>query len=146
MGIRINNDQVLGSWVGGLGWLPVVMHWTHAVVTLWTRSGGPIGDHDMWLCMCGMVVCRIPLGRVLMGIRGIGFWIWPHGCLCSPSMSVQNQNSLLVKRKNDNTLPGLGRGRLAHKSSHKIRSRPTDQQTKLETQIGHSDTMYVKTA
>ena len=30
----------------------------------------------------------------------------------------QNQNSLLVKRQNDNTSPGLGRGRLVP-SSHK---------------------------
>ena len=32
--------------------------------------------------------------------------------------SDQNQNSLLVKRQNDNTSPGLGRGRLVL-SSHK---------------------------
>ena len=35
-------------------------------------------------------------------------------------MYVQNQNSLLVKRQNDNTSPGLGRGRLVP-SSHKGR-------------------------
>ena len=42
---------------------------------------------------------------------------------------IQNQNSLLVKRQNDNTSPGLGRGRLDGVSPSVFRCTSTPMET-----------------